>query len=69
MKGDPLSDFCWEEKFEDDRSTLTRGGLKIGYVEPVGGSWRVVLGDRTIAFRPDKKSAQAALTFAAHIAG
>ncbi len=57
-----ITTFCWEEDFLSDRSTLTKdNGVKIGYVEPVGGSWQVVYGSDTIAIRPDKASAQSCL--------
>ncbi len=53
--------YCWEEVFTDDRSTLTKDGVKIGHVEPVGASWQVVYGSDIVAIRPTKATAQAAL--------
>ena len=50
--------WCWEENFTDERCTLTKDGVKVGHVEPVGGSWRVVYGDDIVAFRPDKAACE-----------
>lgn len=51
----------WEEKFMDDACALSRDGVSLGYIKPVGGSWSVYAGDELIAIRPDKLSAQRAL--------
>lgn len=56
-----METYCWEEDFTDDRLTLTKDGVKIGRVERVGASWKVVYGSEIIAIRPDRASAQAAL--------
>ena len=53
--------YCWEEDFDSDRSTLTEDGVTLGHVEPYGASWLVVRGNGTIAIRPTKASAQSAL--------
>jgi hypothetical protein len=57
-----MIEFCWEDSFLDEKCELTRGRESIGFIEPCGSSWRVVYGMETIAIRPDKASAQSALT-------
>jgi hypothetical protein len=54
--------YCWEEEFTSERSTLTYGAETLGYVEPVGGSWQVFYRGRLAAIRPDKTTAQHALS-------
>jgi hypothetical protein len=56
-----MSTTIWEEGFLEDRVALVKDGQQLGYVERVGGSWRVVRDGQVIAIRPDKISAQSAL--------